>query len=218
MTKIESFIKKNAPGSLYGEYAKKEECWNTVKENNFKIDLSVLKEDLESSASATKRQRISDDEIAKAAFEASLERINSVHHEIWKNIEEWGQAENKLSKYQCDMTNTIANRLRNNRHLTAIEIGNAHKILDTVTEEAPELFFQLDELTAKEENSDKQKTEIDIETIKAIVKWDKRNKRLKDFEYRFMADLAEGNKPCTEHNKKIASWNLSKVKKYGFEE
>ncbi len=139
MTKIESFIKKNAPGSLYGEYAKKEECWNTVKENDFKIDLSVLKGDLESSASATKRQRISDDEIAKAEFEASLARINSVHYEIWKNIEEWGQSENKLSKYQCDMANTIANRLRN-RHLTAIEIGNAHKILDTVTEEAPELF------------------------------------------------------------------------------
>jgi len=70
-----------------------------------------------------------------------LKESNQIH-KIWKNIEEWGQSESKLSKYQCDMANTVANRLRN-RHQTAIEIGNAHKILDTVTEEAPELFFNL---------------------------------------------------------------------------
>lgn len=216
MTKIEAFIKKNAPGSLYGEYAKKEECWNIVKENNFKIDLAVLKEDLESSASATKRQRISDDEIAKAEFEASLARINSVHHEIWKHIEEWGQTENKLSKYQCDMANTVSGRLRNNRQLTAIEIGNAHKVLDIVTEEAPELFFQLDELNETDTKPRKQKSEITLEMIKEIVKWDKKNRALKDFEYRFMADLAEGKKTLTDRNIFIATLNLKKVTRKGF--
>ncbi len=216
MTKIEAFIKKNAPGSLYGEYAKKEECWNIVKENDFKINLSVLKSDLESSSSATKRQRITDDEIAKAVFDETLERVNSVHHQIWKNIEEWGQAEKKLSKYHYDMANTISNRLRNNRQLTAIEIGNAHKILDIVSQEAPELFFHLDELNEKESKARKQKSEITIDTIKEIVKWDRKNKRLKDYEYRFMADLAEGKKALTERNLFIADLNLKKLKKYGF--
>ncbi len=131
----------------------------------------------------------------------------------------------KLSNYQCDMANTVANRLRNNRHLTAIEIGNAHKILDTVTEEAPELFFQLDELNEKESKAGKQKAEITFDTIKEIVKWDRKNKlkngdrqkaKLKDFEYKFMADLAEGKKEFTDRNKFIAGLNLTKVKKYGF--
>lgn len=216
MKEIEAFIKKNAPGSLYGEYAKKEDCWNAVKENNFKIDLSVVKDDLESSSSATKRQRISDDEIAKAEFEASLERINSVHFQIWKNIEEWGQTEGKLSKYLSDMASTISNRLRLNRHLTPIEIGNAHKILDTVTEEAPELFYNLDELNEKESKAGKQKPEITLDIIKEIVKWDRKNKRLKDYEYKFMADLAEGKKTLTDRNLFIAGLNLKKVKKYGF--
>lgn len=31
MVQVEQFIKKNAPGALYGEWAKKEECWITVK-------------------------------------------------------------------------------------------------------------------------------------------------------------------------------------------
>jgi hypothetical protein len=216
MKEIETFIKKNAPGSLYGEYAKKEDCWNAVKEKDFKVDLSVLKEDLESSSSATKRQRISDDEIAKAEFEASLERINSVHYQIWKNIEEWGQTEGKLSKYLSDMASTISNRLRLNRHLTAIEIGNAHKILDTVTKEAPELFYNLDELNQNAEKASKQKPEVNLEIIKEIVKWDRKNKRLKDFEFQFMFKLAEGTTPLTERNLFIAGLNFKKVKKYGF--
>jgi hypothetical protein len=215
MKEIETFIKKNAPGSLYGEYAKKEDCWNAVKTEDFKIDLSVLKEDLESSSSATKRQRISDDEIAKAEFEASLERINSVPYQIWRNIEEWGQAEGKLSRYLSDMASTISNRLRLNRHLTAIEIGNAHKVLDIVTQEAPELFFHIDELSEKGSRT-KQNPDISLDTVKEIVKWDRKNKVLKDFEYKFMADLAEGKKTITDRNLFIAGLNLKKVKKYGF--
>ncbi|MBK7108457.1 MAG: hypothetical protein IPH61_04685 [Bacteroidetes bacterium] len=100
--------------------------------------------------------------------------------------------------------------------MTAIEIGNAHKILDIVTEKAPELFFRLDELNEKETKSGKKKTEITLDTIKEIVKWDRKNKRLKDFEYKFMADLAEGKKEFTDRNKLIAGLNLIKVKKYGF--
>ncbi|MDV3662337.1 abortive phage resistance protein [Elizabethkingia anophelis] len=33
MTQVEQFIKKNAPGALYGEWAKKEECWLELKVN-----------------------------------------------------------------------------------------------------------------------------------------------------------------------------------------
>ncbi|KAA8478220.1 AIPR protein [Arcticibacter tournemirensis] len=33
MTQVEQFIKQNAPGALYGEWAKKEDCWIAVKEN-----------------------------------------------------------------------------------------------------------------------------------------------------------------------------------------
>src|SRR5690606_30608826 len=63
MVKIEDFIKSNAPGSLYGEWAKKEECWTTIKENDLDISLESLKEDL-ASKTTIKRKRISDDETA----------------------------------------------------------------------------------------------------------------------------------------------------------
>jgi hypothetical protein len=31
MIQVEQFIKQNAPGALYGEWAKKEECWLALK-------------------------------------------------------------------------------------------------------------------------------------------------------------------------------------------
>jgi len=216
MTKVETYIKANAPGSLYGEFAKKEDCWNNVKHEDYNIDLSVIKDDIESSASATKRKRLTDDEIAKAEFESTLERITSVHYEIWKNIEQWGQSEGKLSKYLSDMANTISNRLRNGRQLTEIEMENAHKILDVTTKEAPELFFLLDELSKAESESSKENPEISLDVVTKIVRWDRKNKVLKDFEYKFMADLAEGKKMLTERNRFIAGLNLEKVKKRGF--
>lgn len=47
MSKVEEYIKTNAPGSLYGEWAKKEECWNAIKNESFEINLENLKSDLE---------------------------------------------------------------------------------------------------------------------------------------------------------------------------
>jgi hypothetical protein len=216
MQEIESFIKNNAPGSLYGEYAKREECWNSVKERNFDFDFSIIKDDLESSSSATKRRRVSDDDLAKAEFEASISRIKSVPYQIWRDIEHWGQTNKNLTRYQCDIANTISNRLRSNRELTPIEISNAHKILDIVVEEAPEVFYKLDEIDESADNKHHQKSEIDIEVIKDIVAWDKKNKRLKDYEYKFMSNLAEGRTPLTERNLFIAGLNLEKIKKQGY--
>ena len=216
MREVESFIKENAPGSLYGEYAKREDCWNSVKQKNFEFDFSDIKEDLESSSSATKRQRVSDDEIAKVEFETSISRIKSVHYKVWRDIENWGQVDKKLSRYLCDTANTISNRLRSNRELSPIEIGNAHKIIDIIVEEAPELFYKLDEIYDSEDKKPQQESEITLEVIKDIVAWDKKNKRLKDYEYRFMSNLVEGKSPLTQKNIFIAGLNLEKVKKFGF--
>ena len=155
-------------------------------------------------------------EIAKAEFESSLERIKSVHYQIWKNIEEWGLTNKKISKYQCDMANTISNRLRVNRQLTPIEIENAHKIIDLIAQEAPELFFSLDELNENEKKTGKDNPEISLEIIQEIVKWDKKNKILMDYEYRFMFDLSVGKKSLSGRNLSIAVLNLKKVKKHGF--
>lgn len=40
MVEVEQYIKMNAPGSLYGEWAKKENCWKQIKNSNISLDKS----------------------------------------------------------------------------------------------------------------------------------------------------------------------------------
>ena len=54
------------------------------------------------------------------------------------------------------------------------------------------------------------------ELIEKLLAWDRKNKKLKGYEYQFMAELSNGSKPLTDHNIKIAQLNINKAFKYGF--
>ena len=215
MVKIEQFIKKNAPGSLYGEWAKKEECWQAVKDYNFNITLKEVSGDLNTSSSS-KRKKLSEDETHLAEIELITDRLSSVHPKTWYKIEQWGRETEKLSQYQRDMAYTVGKRIQNKRTLSEIERNQGVQILDFISENAPELFFDMDEFFNQESENKPVNEDVTIDLVKRIVLWDNKNKRLKPFEYRFMAEIAEGKKPFTERNKYIIKLNLTKVRRLGF--
>lgn len=215
MVKIEGFIKEKAPGSLYGEWAKKEDCWNMIKVQNFDILIDDIREEITASK-IMNRKKVADDEIAMAEREASVERIMSVHPKIWKKIEEWGEGTGNLSKYRCDYVYTICNKVRCNRILSDIEIKQGESILDIIAEQVPELFYDMEKFCYEDEELEEVEENITRELVKEIVRWDVKNKRLKPYEYKFMLDIVEGRKEMTDKNKHIARLNLNKVKRYGF--
>ncbi len=215
MSKIEDYIKTKAPGSLYGEWAKKEECWNAIKNEDFNIELSSLKGDLVSKSSEN-RKKLTEDDTLKAELEASLNRLKSIHPKTWKKIENWGRETQNLSQYQYDMASTLSSKIRNNRSITDIERNQGEIILNIVTDLNPELFFDMEEFFNDDNIKEEGEIEITIELIEKIVQWDKKNKRLDAYKYRFMSDLLEGKKPLTERNKFLVSLNLKTVKKFGF--
>ncbi len=167
-------------------------------------------------SSSANRRKLTKEDTEQAETEASLERLKSIHPKTWKKFEEWGRETNELSPYQRDMANTIGKGIRSNRALTDIERKQGEIILDLVADEAPELFFDMDEFFTEDEKQENNKPEITIDLVQKIVQWDKRNKKLKPFEYRFMADLAEGKKSMTDRNKYLADLNIKKAEKYGF--
>jgi hypothetical protein len=215
MSKIEDYIKNQAPGSLYGEWAKKEECWNAIKNENFNIDLESLKADLENKLSE-KRKKLTEDETQKVEIEASLNRLKSIHIKTWKKIEDWGRETQNLTQYQYDMASTLGSKIRNNREITDIQLNQGESILNIVAELNPELFYDMDDFFNADENKKEEEVEISIDLIERIVQWDKRNKRLDAYKYRFMVDLLEGKKELTDRNKFLARLNLKTAEKYGF--
>lgn len=215
MSKIEDYIKNHAPGSLYGEWAKKEECWNAIKNESFEIDLESLKSDLENKLSE-KRKKLTEDETQKAEIEASLNRLKSIHIKTWKKIEDWGRETQNLTQYQYDMASTLSSKIRNNRSITDIERNQGEVILNIVAEVNPELFFDMDDYFIEDSSKKVEEVEITIDLIERIVQWDKKNKRLDAYKYRFMVDLLEGKKTLTDRNIFLARLNLKTAEKYGF--
>jgi hypothetical protein len=71
-------------------------------------------------------------------------------------------------------------------------------------------FFNEDNIKKIEE------VEITIELIERIVQWDKKNKRLDAYKYRFMVNLMEGKMTLTDRNKFLVRLNLKTAEKYGF--
>lgn len=215
MSKIEDYIKKQAPSSLYGEWAKKEECWNAIKNENFNIDLECLKSDLENKSSE-KRKRITEDETQKAEIEASLNRLKSIHTKTWKKIEGWGRETQNLTQYQYNMASTLSSKIRNSKAITDIERNLGEVILNIVVDHNPELFFDMDYFFNEDNVKKDEEIEITLELIERIVQWDKRKKRLDPYKFRFMVDLLEGKKELTDRNKFLARLNLKTAEKYGF--
>lgn len=215
MIKIERYIKKTAPGSLYGEWAKKEDCWLAIKENDFDLSLDELSDCLVRK-DAPSRVIISDDETQQKELEEAIKRIKSVHPKTWKKIENWGRESRQLSQYQYNMANTIGSRLRNERILTEIERKQGEIILNLIVDHAPELFFDMENYFTEELESKDHDLEVTLDLVKRIVKWDKKNKRLKPYIYKFMSDLANERKVLNDRNKHLVRVNLKTVERYGF--
>jgi hypothetical protein len=216
MTKVEGFIKNNAPGALYGEWAKKEDCWNSIKSQDFGVDLKALKGDLINPKTSIQRKRISEDEFEKQLVESQLENIKSVPSAVWHKIEEWGKETGKLKQQQLSVAYNLAGRVRNNSKISDIERTSGTEIISVVAENAPEILYEVEYVpTDKVSIATK---EISLDLVKKIVQWDRKNKRLKTFEFVFMNELAEGKKTLTGRNVQVATWNFEKVKKYGFQE
>jgi len=216
MVKAENYIKNNAPGALYGEWAKKEECWNQLKEQDFKIDYEQsLKQDFIDLKNALQRKRKSDEETDQVQIQEDIDKIKSVPYKIWRKIEDWGRTTEMLSDQQKSVAYNISGRVRNNSKISDYERKSGIALIDFVIENAPELLDEIDDLN-ENQITPHAKQEITIELINTIVQWDKSNRVLRDFEYKFMLDLSEGRKELTLRNKFIANLNLEKIKRRGF--
>lgn len=216
MSAVESFIKKAGPGGRYEEYAKKEECWTQVKNNAFGFDLSEIKNDLIDKKNPSKRIIVSDDEFINEQIKEENKKIKSIPFSIWKKIDNWGIETGALTANQLNTLESISYRVRTDSKLLENERITGIKILDTVITQAPELLFEIDELNEQEKQGKNNLPEITLDLIKKMVAWDRKNKRLKGYQFTMMWNIAEGKEVLTEAKKKYCLLNFQYISKYGF--
>lgn len=216
MTTLEVFIKDTAPGGLYGEWAKKEDCWIKLRDNDFKFDLSSIKQDLIDKKNPSKRTFISDDEVEIQKRREELDRIKSIPSKVWKKIEEWGRETDNLTTVQKNNAWNLILKVRSNSNILQNEITNGLLILEIVLAKAPELLFDADELSELSTANRQENPEMTLELVQKMVKWDRANKRLKPHHFKLMYEIMNGNENLTEQNKKYCLLNFHFISKWGF--
>lgn len=178
MVFVEKFIKRNAPGSLYGEWAKKDECWLAVKNHNFNLDVGKIKTDLDSTSNNQIRKRITIDDTVDIQVSEETNKIKSVPSQGWRLIEEWGKTTGLLSTQQQNIAWNIGSKIRSNNNLSDIERKSGIRILDIVIDHNPEMLLEIDENQKVETDNVSLNLPISLNTLLMLDKWQKENKKL----------------------------------------
>lgn len=213
MSGIEEYIKTKAPGSLYGEWAKKEECWNAIKNESFNIDLESLKSDLENNSSE-KRNRLSEDEVEEQLIQADLDFVKSIPITKWLEISKIGSEIENMTQHLKDRAINIQSSLRLNRELTENQRIDAIKIIEYILSSSPNFFDEItDPIIKSETESDKK---INSDLLNKMVIWDTKAKVLSAKELQYVADFAYGLKALTDFHEKNIKRHLSRLQDAGF--
>jgi hypothetical protein len=213
MVKVEEFIKTNAPGSLYGEWAKKEECWTALKGSKIGFDFAKIEEDLHDSETPVIRKKKSKEFLDLMIDQFQLEKINSINPEAWKRIKDWGQQTEILNLAQLDRIHNYLQKISHKGELSNEEIINLIEIIEIVTKKTPEVLHG-NEITGEsltdEENLVRQASKM-IEWIKI-----KKHNMAKEH-FSFLKNVQKGITPFSIESKTTIIALEKYLKQYGYE-
>lgn len=231
MLQVNPYIMKISPSNNYLEWAKKEDCWLSVRNyKDWKFDLDSIEEDLIDPEHPVIR-KITVNSADDDKFQHDLKIVTSIPYKLWLKFAEWGAESGELSLNLQSKAKEIANDLKYNHKLSSASVIRGMHIFDKVCEENYELLEEIDRLREEEQEEKEQKkrekatvkninvneVNIDIELIKRMVEWDKKNRILETWKYKIMSDVALGLKPLTEKLKWGFRLNLKTLLMNGFE-
>lgn len=231
MLQVNPYIMNISPSNNYLEWAKKEECWLAVRNNkDWKYDLDSIEEDLIDPDHPVSR-KITVNSIEDDKFQHDLKIITSIPYKLWLKFAEWGAESGELNLNLQTKAKEIANDLKYNHKLSTASVTRGIHIFDKVCEENYELLEEIDRMREEEQEEKEQKKKerntvkninvnevnIDIELIKRMVEWDRKNRVLDTWKFKIMSDVAIGLKPLTEKLKWGFRFNLKTLIMNGFE-
>ncbi len=212
MKKVESFIKSNAPGSLFGEWAKKEECWTALKKSNISFDISDIDADLVDTRNPPVRKKKSTEIISLMSDTYETDGVSSISQPSLFNISKWGSEEGRLTADQMNIINAILEKKQKSLPILYEETIGLKEILSYVADEEPDLLKdqEIDEI------SDDEKLK---KRAASIIEWIKINDHpMKTDRYTFIKDLRDGRKSYSIQNKMALDAISKYLYSFGFNE
>lgn len=215
MIKVEQFIKSNAPGSLYGEWAKKEECWIKIKDNSLNIDLSSLKPLLINPLHLNKRKQLTESDADDKIIETEEALIKSIPIEKWSEISRIGSDIEEMTQHQKNRAINILSTLKLKKILSDTQRKDAIKILDVILKNSPH-FFDAISIPKSLTHNEIPLSKINTDLLSKMVLWDTKAKVLSPRELEYVANFAYGFTKLNDFHKQNIMRHLSRLQDAGF--
>ncbi len=145
MKKINQYIIDKSPSSHYIEWAKKEECWISIKDHKWTVNIADIKDDIISTTNQSKRSTVLDTTTETEQHKNEIELLKSIPVKLWREIETWGKESGCLTPNQTTLAYDISNKIKYNRSLDDIR-QRGMVIFEIVRKENIELLNQSDDI------------------------------------------------------------------------
>lgn len=226
MKQVNAFIIDNSPITHYIEWAKKDECWELVKQHKWNFNIEEIKSDLIDENNPQKRKILTDEGSSEEEEKHKEELLRSIPYSLWEKIGEWGRDAGFLDPTKQGWASDVAFIVKNKRPFGSRDKNHAMSLFETVCKHNPELLEEADAIAESESqgqdisvrSTSSLSDEITLELIQRMVNWDRRKRVLEDWKWKVMDDVVNGRKPLTDRMKYAFYLNLEKLKKHGFEE
>jgi hypothetical protein len=220
MKQVNQFILDAYNGQHYIEKAKKEECWNLVKNHSWKFSLNKIKSDLIDEKNPPKRNI--DVDIAEEELIQNKEIVKSIPPALWNEILQWGKESELFNLTKQTVISNIAFKLRQNKIIADEEYQKGVEILDIVAKNNEELLQKSEEFTGKwvqlkkPKHSDDEKNELIIGLIRKMLSFNQEKEILTQEDTDLLHDISNGKQENDYETQIEVAKCLKKLEKKGF--
>lgn len=222
MKQVNQFILDAYNGQHYIEKAKKEECWDLVKNHKWFFNLKDINADLIDLKNPPKRN--TDIDIAEAELEQNKAVIKSIPPALWNEILQWGKDSELLDTIKQTVVSNIAFKLRQNRILADDEYQKGVEILDIVAKHNGELLQKAEEFAGKwialkkPKLQDEQKEELILGLMRKMISFNQLQDKeiLTQDETDLLHDIVNGKQENDYDNQQKVTKYLAKLQRKGF--
>lgn len=196
MQQVNQYILELYRGQHYIEKAKKEECWNSIKNHTWHFNIYDIKTDLIDEKNPPRRSQSVDIEEKELAHNKEI--IKSIPSALWNEILTWGKDSAQLDIVKQTVVSNIAFKLRQNKILADDEYQKGVEILDIVAKYNEELLQKTEELAGKWVRLDKprhtvkQKDELILELVRKMLSFNQNKEILSQEETDLLYDIVNG--------------------------
>lgn len=225
MVEVDAFIIKHCSGSHYIEWAKKEECWKSVRDNNiWMVNWGLISDDLLSDKQAQKRPIIEGiTEDSSAAIKHELSLISSIPSQLWIKIADWGEETSCLNRVLQEAARNIAYLLKYKKTITASARNSAIHIYEIVCSENIDLLLEADSISESNQDmaeatqeTEPQDIEITLNVVAQMVAFEEQHRILQGWKLKVMREVMYGEKELTDRLKNGFKLNYNELVKHGF--